>query len=248
MNRPIDPVIGTNNATMRAAGQQFFYELTILAGVFFVATAVLAYAIYPLIGWPSAAPMPMRSIALALTIVVLVTAYNGGLASLGLARPRSIWLTALLVIGFIALKLFVQQPAMGWIREIWDVPPSDTSFFDHIYGNLGAYLGWLVIAWAAGGFAEEIIFRGYLMNRIAGLAGNSALAWVIAIVAQAVIFGLGHYYQGVGGMIGVGFGALLSGTVYVLVKRNLWVLIVTHGVWDTLGITLIYFNGAPSTG
>ncbi len=233
--------------TLRNKGAQFSFELVVLTGVFLIATAILAFAVYPLLGYSADAPMPFRSIALAMTIIVLVSAHGDGLASLGIARPRRIWLVGLIVVLFIALKLFVQQPVVDWIRTLWAVPPSDTSFFDHIYGNFGAYIGWLVIAWTAGGFAEEIIFRGYLMTRVADLAGNTMLAWIFAILFQAAIFGLGHWYQGPGGMIGVGVGAVLSGLIFMLANRNLWALIITHGLWDSLGITLIYFNGVPST-
>lgn len=222
-------------------------ELAVLGAIFVAATVLLLYVIYPAVGWPASAPTPARSVLLALAIVVLVKSHEGSLASIGLARPRAIWLTVLLALVFIGLKLFAIQPAGDAIKTVFSVPPSDLSFFDHLYGNLPAYLGWLATAWIAAGFAEEVIFRGYLMGRIAGLLGNSKTAWAVAIFAQALLFGLLHYYQGIGGILAVGFGALFSGAFYVLVKRNLWVLILAHGAWDSLGMTLIYLNGAPST-
>lgn len=226
---------------------RFARELVILAAIFAGATALFTFVIYPAINWPSTAPMPGRSVMLALAIILLIMAHGDGLRSIGLGRPRYIWLTFVLAVIFIAAKLFALQPVTDWIKDALSVPPSDLSFFTHIYGNLPAYLGWLAIAWIAGGFSEEVIFRGYLLNRIASMGGNTYLAWTTAVIAQALLFGLGHYYQGFGGIVSVSAGALFSGVFYLLVKRNLWVLIIAHGAWDTLGITLIYLNGASST-
>jgi membrane protease YdiL (CAAX protease family) len=62
-----------------------------------------------------------------------------------------------------------------------------------------------------------------------------------------MLFGLGHFYAGPGVALMVGFGALFSGVYFLIAGRNLWALILAHGIWDTLGITLIYLNGTPST-
>lgn len=232
---------------VRTDGSQFRYELAILIAIFAVTTAVFHFVVYPMLGWSSHSPMPLRSIALAGAIVLLTWSVKGNLSSLGLAMPRSVWLTLLLIILFLAVKMFALQPATGWFKTALSIPPSDTSFFSHIHGNLAAYLGWLSIAWVAGGFAEEIIFRGYLINKISAIFNDTFLASIIAIVAQATLFGLAHFYQGWGGMLSIALGAIFSGTFYVLIKRNLWVLIFAHAIWDTLGITLIFFNGAPTT-
>lgn len=66
----------------------------------------------------------------------------------------------------------------------------------------------LAVAGTAG-ICEEIIFRGYLQKQFAAWSGRMG----VAVVAQAVIFGLGHIYQGwqmvpVLGVYGLMFGAL----------------------------------------
>jgi hypothetical protein len=43
------------------------------------------------------------------------------------------------------------------------------------------------------GFCEELVFRGYLQKQFLALTGSAALA----VLAQAVLFGCGHWYQGV---------------------------------------------------
>lgn len=57
--------------------------------------------------------------------------------------------------------------------------------------------GWLdILAWlavsATAGICEEIMYRGYLQQQVRAITGSA----VVAIVVQAILFGLGHTYQG----------------------------------------------------
>jgi membrane protease YdiL (CAAX protease family) len=49
------------------------------------------------------------------------------------------------------------------------------------------FIGTLVATWTSAAFAEEMIFRGYLMNRLAGLFGHNFFGWSISLVVQAVV-------------------------------------------------------------
>jgi len=109
------------------------------------------------------------------------------------------------------------------------------------------FAGWLAIAWSAAAFGEEIVFRGYLQTRVAGLLGGGGAAWATAIVVQAGLFGAGHAYQGAGVVVTTFVSGLFSGALFLALRRNLWPLILAHGIWDTLGLWLIYLRGAPST-
>jgi len=203
----------------------FGQELAVLVVIAAAVTVLFMFVVNPLIGWPAVAPMPARSIILALVI----------------------WLAVVLGFIFVAVGLFVLQPLKDLLREAVNAPPADLSAFEHIHGNLAAYLVWLVAAWVAAGFSEEFIFRGYLMNRIAAIGRGSVLAWVFAITVQATVFGLGHLYAGPGVALTVGFGALFSGVYFLIAGRNLWALILAHGIWDSAAVTLLYLYGTPST-
>jgi membrane protease YdiL (CAAX protease family) len=50
---------------------------------------------------------------------------------------------------------------------------------------------WVMMSLTAG-FCEELVYRGYLQRQVLALTGSATLA----IMAQAVIFGVGHWYQG----------------------------------------------------
>jgi membrane protease YdiL (CAAX protease family) len=67
---------------------------------------------------------------------------------------------------------------------------------------------WIALSVTAG-FAEEIVFRGYLQRQFGAWTGNAALA----LIAQALVFGIGHGYQGIDAcaritVFGVIFGLL----------------------------------------
>ena len=55
---------------------------------------------------------------------------------------------------------------------------------------------WAILC-ATAGFCEELIFRGYLQRQFLAITGRID----IAIILQAVVFGMGHMYEGWKGVI-----------------------------------------------
>jgi len=88
-------------------------------------------------------------------------------------------------------------------------------------------------------FAEETIFRGYLLLRFQKLWKNP----VTAVVASSFIFSLGHGYEGSAGVITVGFiGAFLA--VMYLWRKSLIAPMIMHFLQDFVSIILIGLYGA----
>jgi membrane protease YdiL (CAAX protease family) len=86
--------------------------------------------------------------------------------------------------------------------------------------------------------AEETIFRGYLILRFKNITTSPALA----IVLSAVIFALGHGYEGTSGVITVGVMGLIFALVYVW-RRSLVAPITMHFLQDFIGIILLPLLG-----
>ena len=113
--------------------------------------------------------------------------------------------------------------------------------FANLPGNLPVYIFWLVIAWVIGGFTEELLFRGFLINRFEKLFYRIPFAIALAVITQALIFGQQHYYyQGITGLVSTGVIGIFSGIIYVTCKRRLWPLILSHGLANTLGMTIMF--------
>ena len=101
----------------------------------------------------------------------------------GFARPRS-WAIAIGVGVFAgicmeAIELWITQPVIA--RLTGKMP--DFSDFADIAGNWKMLLFWLALIWLLGALGEEIVYRGYLMNRVAGLFRNTRAAWIISLVS-----------------------------------------------------------------
>lgn len=163
----------------------------------------------------------------------------------GFARPRS-WGKAILVgvtvgVCMEALELFVTQPLLArWLGKM-----PDLSDFAGVVGNLKVFLIYLVLIWTLGPLGEEIVYRGYLMNRVAGVFRETKAAWVLSLIVVSVVFGCGHLDQGATGMIENVWNGLLLGALYLACGRNLAVPIIAHATTDTLDLVLMYLGKYP---
>jgi membrane protease YdiL (CAAX protease family) len=100
----------------------------------------------------------------------------------------------------------------------------------------------LAIAWTIAAFGEEFVYRGYVLNRVADSLGGGSRAMLAAVAATALLFGIGHYYQGPTGMADTGISGLVFGGLYVWSGRNLWLPILAHGLADTIAIVVIFLG------
>ena len=78
------------------------------------------------------------------------------------------------------------------------------------------------------GIVEETIYRGFALWYLAQLMP----LWA-AVVASAVVFGLGHSYQGAGGVARVAAIGVVFGAFYVL-TGSIWLPILAHILLDAL--------------
>jgi membrane protease YdiL (CAAX protease family) len=86
--------------------------------------------------------------------------------------------------------------------------------------------------------AEETIFRGYLILRFRSVTTNAAAA----VVLSALVFSLGHGYEGTAGVVTVGFMGLIFALVF-LWRKSLVAPMVMHFLQDFLGIVLLPLLG-----
>jgi membrane protease YdiL (CAAX protease family) len=166
-------------------------------------------------------------------------------ADVGFARPPS-WGAALAAgvlagAGMSLLELFVSQPLL--VAALGH--PPDLSGIPDLRGNLALLLLLLALLWILAAFGEELVYRGWLMSRIAGLAGGGWPAWWLSLVVVSAAFGMGHLDQGITGQIENVINGLLLGLVYLASGRNLVAPIVAHGVQDTVDLILLYLGAYP---
>jgi len=163
----------------------------------------------------------------------------------GFARPSS-WPRAILLgaIAGVAMELFSTYGTVPLLSRAAGQPP-DLSVMRPMVGNLGLVLGLLPPMWLLAAFGEEMVFRGYIMNRVAGIAGGTGAAWIASLVVVSVAFGTGHDQQGITGMIQESLAGLMLGGLYLASRRNLTIPILAHGVSNTVAFALIYLGRYP---
>ena len=99
---------------------------------------------------------------------------------------------------------------------------------------------WIVlVAWLTAGLGEELLFRGFLLDRLMRLRGMRGRKWPAAII-QAAIFGLPHLYQGWGGVLVTASVGLFLAWLRFANRGNLWACILAHAAVATLMLTLAY--------
>lgn len=129
------------------------------------------------------------------------------------------------------------------ISALLEVSEGVEGRFGEVRGNLPKFLMWLGTIWVSAAFGEEMFFRGYLVTRLKEALPSSRLAMVVAVLVPALIFGYGHYdYQGIRGAVMTGLIGLTFGASYLLMKKNLWPIILVHGVVDSVGFTALYLG------
>ena len=129
------------------------------------------------------------------------------------------------------------------MANITGIPESaDMSSYNALAGNLPLLIVALIAVFIASSFGEEVIYRGFLITRISELGGNSK-TWVrIAVLVSSIIFGLIHFDWGPMGMVQTGFMGLALGISFLLVKRNLWILVLAHAYLDAILMIQMYLG------
>lgn len=124
--------------------------------------------------------------------------------------------------GFKDRKLTVSQPAESDFRNLDSLIPRN--YKERIWG---------AILSINAGFSEELFFRVLAPILIYSCSGSA----LIAIAASTIWFALGHYYQGVAGMIATFFVGMVLFSVY-LITQNIWITIIVHAILDINGLVL----------
>jgi membrane protease YdiL (CAAX protease family) len=106
-------------------------------------------------------------------------------------------------------------------------------------GNLFYFLFLLAGIWLLAAIGEELVYRGFVLNRLVDLLGRGKVGWGIGLVVSSLMFSLGHGVFNPAVIIGGILLGLIEGGLYLASRRNLWLPIVFHGTWDTIFLTLL---------
>jgi membrane protease YdiL (CAAX protease family) len=163
-----------------------------------------------------------------------------------LPKGRKEWLTQLgieiLAIGSIFLITFITLFVLKLFFGLQQAADA-TGKFSFFLGRPVVFILYLIIGiWFGAGLGEELLIRGFLLNQLKNIFGDSKISWALALLTQAIIFGLMHIYHGTMGMVITELIALSFDTFYLVAKQRLFPVIFAHAIFDTLTMVVFYFS------
>lgn len=179
--------------------------------------------------------------------LALLFARGQSLRDLGFKRPKRWWTVPFWMVGIFGAYVVAQALAPVLVSSFIDLPEPDLTRHNNLYQNLPAALLMAAILPFTASIPEEIIYRGFLMNRLSNIFGVGVIGTILTILIQGMIFGSVHFQWGLGGMIVTTIMGMIWGLGYVLCGRNLWIVILAHSFGHILFVTQLYFiEGAPA--
>jgi membrane protease YdiL (CAAX protease family) len=181
---------------------------------------------------------------LAGTVAAVTTTLGRGgkLTDLGFRRPRRWTTVPVWVFGILVVFVVAQNAVPLLVAPFFDFPQPDMSRYDVVRGNLAAALTLAVVLPLTAAVPEEILYRGFLIERLANLFGSARGAPVFAVLVQALVFGSVHFQWGLGGVIVTSIMGAVWGFAYLLCGRNLWIVILAHSMAHIALVTQLYFS------
>lgn len=219
---------------------------------FFVGFALISKKLVDPYLWKYAGPVTL------ITTLILLTAYmrmrgeswaDMGLVPLPGLKPK-LMLVPQTLLTFVAFGASVAAVMFGaealGLTFMSETPEGVEERWGDITGNLPLFLLWLAIGWVSAAFGEEMFFRGFIITRLESIFAGVTFASIIAVILAAAFFGYVHmYYQGMRGFIMTGAIGLAFGLMFLLLKRNLYPVIIVHGIVDSIGFTARYLGLDP---
>ena len=205
-----------------------------------VAAFAVESAFADVLPWGEEARGVIAVLAGAMAAIWLTLRNGGSLTELGIRKPHR-WLTVpLWAFGILIVFIMAQAAIPALLGQFFDVPQPDMSRYDVIRGNVAMAVLFATALPLFAAIPEEIVYRGFMIDRFTTVFGGSRGAIWLAALAQALIFGLIHFQWGVGGMLATTIMGLVWGMAFILCGRNLWIVIIAHSAAHIALVLQIY--------
>ena len=140
------------------------------------------------------------------------------------ARPRDLAIDVAVALGVWGLWTLAGAGVDRWLG-----PAHAASIATLLPRSPGEILLWIALSSSAG-FCEELVFRGYFQSQLLALTHRVGLA----VVGQALLFGVSHGYQGVRACVAIAVYGLLLGAL-ARWRRSLRPGMLVHAWTDVAG-------------
>ena len=189
------------------------------------------------------------SMAAALLLCWFWLGRDGHLAAAWNLRAPKSWGYTFALASLATVLIIAWFQAGSWlVSQLGIDTPNVVAVMDFVTESPTSFVMWIVfVAWFAAGFGEELLYRGFLMDRLQRLRGIGDKIWLVILI-QAVLFSFPHLYQGLGGVLITGVVGAGLGYLRVKCGGNLWACILAHAAVDTIMMSLAYANSLGMLG
>jgi membrane protease YdiL (CAAX protease family) len=143
-------------------------------------------------------------------------------------------LTGIILAVFMLVLFFFQQKTINPLFPQKPPPHAIIELLTGLVRNPVLLAVWLgPVVWIGIAVFEELQ-RVFLLDLLWDVSSGAFVKWIVLIIS-AVLFGLGHMYQGTASMIGIFFQGILLGIFYLKFGR-IWPMIIAHGLYDSLQV------------
>jgi membrane protease YdiL (CAAX protease family) len=160
--------------------------------------------------------------------------------SVGWRRPEHLGAAIAWTVGTTFVLLGILPAILEPVADGLRLPPQHVERLGDLQSDTLRYLVLLLpIGWGTAAFGEELLYRGFLNTRLTRALGGGRSAVIAAALGQAALFGSVHAYLGPRGVLNAFAIGTVSAAVYAWDGKNLWPLIIAHGLVDTVGLTAL---------
>ncbi|MGA1874994.1 MAG: CPBP family intramembrane glutamic endopeptidase [bacterium] len=177
----------------------------------------------------------LRNLGLSILVFWLLKAGKEPFSRIGWTsdnlKKQILWGIILFPLFYFSVGLVLDLFTQIGFSHIEEVPPSLMP-----QSMQQIFLGALMVLTVA--VAEEVIFRGYLLTRIIEITESDAAG----VFLSTLLFAFGHGYEGVAGMVTVGYIGLVF-SMLTLWQKSLSMVIVLHFFTDFIPIVVVPIMG-----
>lgn len=168
---------------------------------------------------------------MSLPLVLIVIGLGWSAQTIGLQVPPQPLLAVLLGL----VLVFICYGQVFYIRRIAQTPEGRMQVRQSMSGPLHMLPRtsrertlWIFLSLTAG-FCEELLYRGFMPAYLVHIFPGVSL--FVAIIIAAVLFGIGHVYQRLFGVLGTGVVGLAFGLLYFF-TGSIFVPMIVHALFD----------------
>ena len=175
----------------------------------------------------------------------------GALYSVGMRLGLLVVVIALATVILTFLAILGYKPE-AMIEAYKNSQPDMSKIFGSVFSQgdpLYRFLMITLISFVVAGLREELWRSATMLGlqRVAPAHWSPATKNVLALGASSLLFGMGHWYQGVAGVVltsvlGVALGGIM------LYHRSVWPAIIAHGCFDVASFVMMSLVGKNGVG